>query len=145
MLVLDFKRLTENATLPTRGSDFAVGMDLYAAHDAMLHYGQVTKVGTGLAVALPSGHYGRVAARSGLAAKHGVAVLAGVVDEDYRGELVVLLTLLAKTGLDPIFIAKGDRIAQLILERATIPHHIRFVDALSDTQRGSAGYGSTGK
>ncbi|RCN31640.1 deoxyuridine 5'-triphosphate nucleotidohydrolase, domain protein [Ancylostoma caninum] len=98
-------------------------------------------VSTGLQVELPYGYYGRVAPRSGLAAKNFIDVGAGVVDSDYRGELKVLLFNFGSTDFE---VKKGDRIAQLICERIA---HCTFMqcESLTDTTRGAGGFGSTGK
>lgn len=141
--LLQMQKIDPNAKLPKRGSADAIGVDLYALEDTSVMWGDVTKVRTGIAVAIPQGYYGRIAPRSGLAAKHGIDVLAGVIDADYRGELVVLLTNNLKW--DPHYdIKAGDRIAQLILERADIPVMVA-TDQLDATERGSSGFGSSGK
>jgi dUTP pyrophosphatase len=97
-------------------------------------------VGTGITVVLPPGVYGRVAPRSGLAAKHCINVGAGVIDPDYTGEIKVILF---NHGLKDFEIKKGDRIAQLILERCETPP-IEEISIVEDTERGSDGFGSTG-
>lgn len=141
--VLQIQKLDPNAKLPKRASEDAIGVDLHALEDAVVMWGDVTKVRTGIAVAIPQGYYGRIAPRSGLAAKHGIDVLAGVIDADYRGEVSVILTNHLKW--DHCFeIKAGDRIAQLILERADKPVMV-VTDQLSDTERGAGGFGSTGK
>ena len=89
--VLRFKQLDERAVLPNRGSDFAAGLDICSIEDLNIQPHQRALARTGLAVAIPHGFYGRVAPRSGLAAKQGLDVLAGVIDSDYRGELRVIL------------------------------------------------------
>lgn len=142
--VLKIQKLEPNAKLPTRGSADAIGADLYALENAFVVFGDVTKVRTGIAVAIPRGYYGRIAPRSGLAAKQGIDVLAGVIDEDYRGELIVLLTSASDaTRLSPASIQAGDRIAQLILERADTPIMV-VTDDLDGTERGGKGFGSSG-
>lgn len=146
MIHLPVKRLTTTSILPTRGSDQAIGLDLYADVEAYgrsairINAGCRFAVSVGIAVAIPHGFYGRVAPRSGLAAKQGIDVLAGVIDEDYRGEMFVLLLNTSQT----IFMVNhGDRIGQLILERAAIMPVIE-VGELPDTARGTGGFGSTG-
>ena len=125
----------------TRGSDGSVGYDLYSNEDAIVpcQAGNAL-VGTGLAVRIPDGCYGRVAPRSGLAVKHCIDVGAGVIDPDYTGEVKVVLF---NRGFDNFEIKKGDRIAQLILERCETPH-IKEIGLLEETLRGSDGFGSTG-
>lgn len=95
---------------------------------------------TGLAVAIPSGFYGRVAPRSGLAAKNGLDVLAGVIDSDYRGEICCVLY---NTGDEPINLSAGSKICQLIIEQIITPEAAWATD-LDDTARGAGGFGSTG-
>ncbi len=132
--------LSPGAIAPTRGSAGAAGYDLYANEDVTIGETEFTAVNTGVSVAIPPGYYGRIAPRSGLAAKHGIIIGGGVIDEDYRGELKVLMSCLF--GMYDV--RKGDRIAQLILEKITTPE-LEIVDSLDDTDRGSDGFGSTGK
>lgn len=140
-LRLRFVRLSEHATAPTRGSARAAGYDLYSAYDCTIPPMEKALVKTDIQIALPSGCYGRVAPRSGLAAKHFIDVGAGVIDEDYRGNVGVVLFNFGKEKFE---VKKGDRIAQLICERIYYPE-IEEVQGLDDTERGSRGFGSTGK
>jgi len=139
---LGVKKLSYDARLPTRGSDRSVGYDLYSSVDAVVpcQTGNVL-VGTGLAISIPDGLYGRVAPRSGLAVKHCIDVGAGVIDPDYTGEIKVVLF---NHGDKDFEVKKGDRIAQLILERCETPM-IKEIGLLEETLRGSDGFGSTGK
>lgn len=137
---LSFQKLNENAVLPTRGSNEAAGLDLYAAADMVIPAGSYMTVPTGIAVAIPVGYYGRVAPRSGLAAKFGIDTLAGVIDSDYRGEIGCVLANLSKEDFN---IKVGDRIAQFVIEKIITPTPV-WVDSLAETQRGSGGFGSTG-
>eukprot|EP00339_Tiarina_fusa_P004578 CAMPEP_0117047582 /NCGR_PEP_ID=MMETSP0472-20121206/32881_1 /TAXON_ID=693140 ORGANISM="Tiarina fusus, Strain LIS" /NCGR_SAMPLE_ID=MMETSP0472 /ASSEMBLY_ACC=CAM_ASM_000603 /LENGTH=111 /DNA_ID=CAMNT_0004760333 /DNA_START=40 /DNA_END=372 /DNA_ORIENTATION=- len=98
-------------------------------------------VKTDIAIAIPSGHYGRIAPRSSLAWKHSIDVGAGVIDSDYRGNIGVILFNL---GDEPFTVKTHDRIAQLIIEKISTPAVVQ-VDELDDTERGEGGYGSTGK
>lgn len=139
---LHFKKLSPYAFLPTRGTPAAVGLDLYALEATHISSHRIAMVRTGIAVAVPPGYYGRIAPRSGLAAKQGVGVLAGVIDADYRGELIVMLTS-HREGLWHHEIQRGDRIAQLILERADIFDPVE-VEELDNTVRGEKGFGSSG-
>jgi dUTP pyrophosphatase len=138
---LGVKKLTYDAIVPTRGSDGAVGYDLYSSEDAVVpcQAGRAL-VGTGITVVLPQGVYGRVAPRSGLAVKHCINVGAGVIDPDYTGEIKVVLF---NHGENDFEIKKGDRIAQLVLERCETPP-IEEISIVEDTERGSGGFGSTG-
>lgn len=135
-----FKKLNDSAVLPTRGSEHAAGLDLYAIDNAVLPARGRLGVRTGLVVAIPEGYYGRIAPRSGLAAKFGIDTLAGVVDRDYRGELICML---ANHGDQDFEIKPGDRVAQLVIEAIILPRPV-FVDELPDTGRGDGGFGSTG-
>ena len=139
-MTLQVKCLRENVHLPTRGSSGAVGYDLYSDEDIVVVHGERALVGTGIALGLPIGVYGRVAPRSGLAVKHGIHVGAGVIDPDYTGEVKVLLF---NHGSHDFEIKKGDRIAQLVLERCETPD-VEEVKVIADTERGSGGFGSTG-
>jgi dUTP pyrophosphatase len=140
MTELCVKRLVQDATLPTRGSSGAVGYDLYSIDEVVVSPSQRALVGTGVVVILPMNVYGRVAPRSGLAVKHGIQVGAGVVDPDYRGEIKVVIF---NQGDRDFVIKKGDRIAQLVLERCETPD-VREIESLDETDRGSGGFGSTG-
>ena len=138
---LKVKKLTFDAIVPTRGSDGAVGYDLYSSEDAVVpNQAGRALVGTGITVVLPPGVYGRVAPRSGLAVKHCINVGAGVIDPDYTGEIKVVLF---NHGMEDFEIKKGDRIAQLILERCETPM-IKEIGLLEETLRGEGGFGSTG-
>lgn len=141
---IKFKKLTETAQTPTRGSEYAAGYDLYADTDKeiMVEPHTTAMVGTGLSIAVPEGYFGAIFARSGLASKRGLrpANCVGVCDSDYRGEYIVAL----HNDSDQMrSIAPGERIAQLVL----MPFlHVEFVEAeeLDETERGAGGFGSTG-
>lgn len=133
--------LSEHAQPPRRASADAAGYDLYASEPARIPSGGWALVDTGCAVKLPAGTYGRVAPRSGLSVK-GVAVGAGVIDRDYRGAIKVLLFNHANEGGD-LLVARGDRVAQLILEVIRTPD-VCVVASLDETDRGAGGFGSTG-
>lgn len=142
MPMLKYKKLSERAEAPKRGTPGSAGLDLaYAGeHDVSLQPNMPMKLSTGLAFEVPHGFYLRVAPRSGLGVK-GIHVLAGVVDEDYRGEVhVVLINLSSITQV----VKPGDRIAQALFERITLPRLFE-VNTLSETVRGAGGYGSTGR
>lgn len=142
---INIKLLNENAEIPTRGSEYAAGYDLYAFIEdgpvAILPHTTV-KIGTGIAIELGKDTFGAIFARSGLATKEGLrpANCVGVIDADYRGECIIALhndSELTK------FIYSGDRIAQLVI-LPFIPVEFNMVDKLSETVRGSGGFGSTG-
>uniref|UniRef100_A0A8D0EAA3 Deoxyuridine 5'-triphosphate nucleotidohydrolase n=1 Tax=Salvator merianae TaxID=96440 RepID=A0A8D0EAA3_SALMN len=138
---LRFCKLSENAFAPSRGSSRAAGYDLYSAYDCEIPASGKAVVKTDIQIALPAGCYGRVAPRSGLAANHFIDVGAGVIDEDYRGNIGVVLF---NFGKEPFKVKKGDRIAQLICERIYYPE-LEEVEVLDETERGSGGFGSTGQ
>lgn len=138
--LLRFKQLDPSAILPTRGSTHAAGLDLYSIEDVVIESQQRALVRTGLAVAIPEGHYGRIAPRSGLAVKNGLDVLAGVIDADYRGEIRCALY---NTGDQPIALPAESKICQLIIEKIITPTAV-WADGISETDRGSGGFGSTG-
>ena len=111
--VLKVKKLKENAALPERKTPGAIGYDLFSYEEKIIKENERILVGTGIAIELPKGVYGRIAPRSGLALKKGIDIGAGVIDPDYRGEIKVLLLNNSKNECT---IKKGDRIAQLIME-----------------------------
>ncbi len=134
------KRLRADARLPARATPSDAGADLCCLDPFTLAPGERRLIPTGLAVEIAPGYYGRVAPRSGLAVRHGIQTLAGVVDAGYRGELQVLLVNL---GAEPVSFEAGARIAQLIIERIAVCDYV-WAEELSDTSRGSGGFGSTG-
>jgi len=135
-----FKKLHDDAVIPTRGSMEAAGLDLTSVEHTIIEPGKRAMIGTGLSCMLPISTYLRIAPRSGLAAKYGIDVLAGVVDADYRGEIKVILQNL---GDEAFIVNPGDRIAQGILEIFVVAE-IDELDNLVDTDRGDGGFGSTG-
>jgi len=147
--VVFLKLLTETATTPRRGSEDAVGYDLFASEPCTVPAARVAGDGvvevgrglvpTGVAMAIPVGLYGRVAPRSGLAVRRGIDVGAGVIDPDYRDEVRILLFNFSS---EPFEIATGDRIAQILFERVEVPR-LDVVDTLDATAR-AGGFGSTG-
>ncbi|XP_044048000.1 deoxyuridine 5'-triphosphate nucleotidohydrolase, mitochondrial isoform X1 [Siniperca chuatsi] len=139
--VLKFAKLSEHATKPTRGSAKAAGYDLYSAYDYSIGPMDKAIVKTDIQIAVPHGCYGRVAPRSGLAAKNFIDVGAGVVDEDYRGNVGVVLFNFSK---DTFEVKKGDRVAQLVCERICYPD-LEEEKTLDETERGAGGFGSTGR
>lgn len=139
---LKIARLSPTARVPTRGSKLAAGYDIYASEPLIIDPHGRGVVRTGIKIAIPENTYGRVAPRSGLAVKKGIDVAAGVIDADYRGELMVALF---NHGDEDFEIQTGDRIAQLILERIFTPQIEEVTDDLLDaTERGTNGFGSTG-
>ena len=138
--LLSFKRLDSRATLPSRGSASAAGLDLYSIEDITIGPKQRVLAHTGLAVAIPEGHYGRIAPRSGLALRTGLDILSGVIDADYRGEIGCLLY---NSGDETIHLPAQSKICQLIIEKIITPTAV-WAEGISETDRGSGGFGSTG-
>lgn len=136
-------RLDPELPLPHRAHPGDAGIDLYSAIDLELAPGRRQVVGTGIAIALPFGTVGLVHPRSGLAARAGLSIVnsPGTIDAGYRGEIKVCLINLDPAA--PIVIARGDRIAQLLVQQVELPEVVE-VTALDDTERGAGGYGSSG-
>lgn len=137
-----FIKLKEAAQAPSRGSKQAAGYDLYAAEAGIISPHETMKIGTGIAVALPEGTFGGIFARSGIATKEGLrpANCVGVIDSDYRGEIIVAVHNDSKYVRE---INIGERIAQLVVIPYA-PVELVCVDSLDETERGSGGFGSTG-
>jgi dUTP pyrophosphatase len=141
---LRVRRLDAAARLPVRAHDDDAGYDLHALQAARIEPGARAKIRTGIAIELAPGHAGLVLPRSGLAARHGIALVnaPGLIDAGYRGELQVLLL---NTDRDAAFeIAAGDRIAQLVIVAVATPEIVE-VDALTASVRGEGGFGSSGE
>lgn len=144
MPIINVKKLDERAVLPTYGSEFAAGADLYAVTDGevAIQPGETKLVHTGLAMEIPEGYAGLIYARSGLASKRGLAPAnkVGVVDADYRGEVMVALHNHSNVEQK---ISHGERIAQLVVA-PFLKASFTETETLSDTVRGVGGFGSTG-
>lgn len=138
--VLKYKKVTEKAFDPSKGSEQAAGYDLKSAYNYVVKAHGKELVKTDLQIQVPSGCYGRIAPRSGLAWKNFIDVGAGVIDIDYRGNINVLIF---NHGENDFVINEGDRIAQFICEKIAYPS-LEEVTALDQTSRGSGGFGSTG-
>ncbi len=143
MSALKVRRLDEHATLPTRAYCGDAGLDLYALENVLLEPGERASVRTGVAVEIPAGQAGLVLPRSGLAARHGIALVnaPGLIDQGYRGEILVLLLNTDRQAA--LQIAGGDRIAQLVLVRVERPV-VEEVSLLAMSERGAGGFGSSG-
>ncbi len=145
MSTIRVKKLKENAILPTYGSAGAAGADLYACLDeaVTIFPGETAWIPTGIALEVPEGCAGLVYARSSLGAKRGLAPAnkVGVIDSDYRGEIRVVLL---NHGKEPQTILSGERVAQFIITPVLTPAYEEVLE-LSDTSRGTGGFGSTGK
>lgn len=159
-------KIHPEAVIPSRGSSGAVGYDLYSVSDAVILPQERLMIPTGITLKIPPGYYGRIAPRSGYSYKHGIDVLAGVIDPDYQGEISVILLNTSKDI--PFDVSKGQRIAQLVLEKCSVPPVIVVDDGVMDKihkdndfreytfkmentnegvahkKRGKGGFGSTG-
>lgn len=139
---INIKKLEPEAIIPTKGSDAAAGVDLYAPRALVIHPGSNGVINTGLAIEIPDGYFGAIFARSGMSTRKGLrpANCVGVIDSDYRGEIIVVL----HNDTDIIRpVQEGDRIAQLVI----LPYEkIEFseVEKLTNTERADGGFGSTG-
>ena len=140
MSTVYFVKMSARARTPVRQTIFSAGADLACPQKTVIPARGKTLISTELRIAIPTGHYGRIAPRSGLAANHSIHVGAGVIDADYRGEVSVLLFNL---GDRHYTVEKGERMAQLIIEKIAVPTFVQCED-LTGTQRGSGGFGSTG-
>lgn len=143
--VIEIKKLREEASLPVYGTGFSAGADLFAClkEGVTLNPGESFLVPTGLAMKIPDGYVGLVYARSGLASKRGLAPanMVGVIDSDYRGEIMVALRNYSN---QPQRIEKNERIAQIVFT-PYLTGSFQLVDSLDETKRGAGGFGSTGK
>lgn len=141
MIKLPVKLFSEDANIPTRGSEEAAGLDLYSVEDIVLWSGTRELIQTGVGMAIPKGYVGIVKSRSGLAARHGLEVGAGVIDSDYRGEIKVLLY---NNSVNTYHIKSGDRVAQILFIPVLVDVEVEQVYKLDQTDRGYEGFGSTG-
>lgn len=142
MREIKIKLLDKDAKIPSRSNPTDAGADIFSLEDSTIGPGERAIVNTGISIEIPEGFYGRVAPRSGLAAKHGIDILAGVIDSSYRGEVKVVML---NTDREKSFhVSKGDRIAQLIIE-SHFNYPIVESESLQESDRGSCGFGSTGK
>jgi len=139
--MISVQRVHPLAKVPTRGSKFSAGLDLSSVQDVTVPAGGRVMIDTGLVFEIPSGHYGQIAPRSGLALKHGIHILGGVVDEDYRGNVKVILQ---NFGTEDFHVHVGDRIAQFIVIQISNADVCEKDNISSSTSRGTSGFGSTG-
>ena len=138
---LKVHKLNNEAIIPTKATPFSAGFDLYSIEDTIIKSKGKALISTGINVELPKETYGRIAPRSGLAWKHFIDVGAGVIDEDYRGEIKVILINLSN---EKFVVNPGDRIAQMVVARY---ERVEWneVATLDETERGEGGFGSTGR
>ncbi len=145
MIKVNFKKLNEKAVMPTYATEFSAGADLYACEggEVIIEAGETKLIHTGLSLEIPEGYAGLIYARSGIATKRGLAPAnkVGVIDSDYRGEIMVSLY---NHSNEKQSIADGERIAQIVITPFLKVEYTE-TDALSDTVRGEGGFGSTGK
>jgi dUTP pyrophosphatase len=137
-----FKKLTDKAIKPTYGTQFSAGADLYSVEARQINSGETAIIKTGISVQIPNGYVGLIYARSGLATKRGLAPAnkVGVIDSDYRGEIMVALYNQSSTVQG---VEEGERIAQMVIT-PYLSCEYEQVDSLEETERGSGGFGSTG-
>ena len=127
--------MNDNAIIPTRASKRSAGLDLYSSIDVCIEIGSIKKINTGIRVSLPENSYGSIRDKSFLAAK-GLLTLGGVIDNDYTGEIIIIMTSL----IEPIKIKQGQKIAQLIVSNIMYPK-IKLVKFLKSTERNDKGFG----
>ena len=127
--------MNDNAIIPTRASKRSTGLDLYSSIDVYIEVGSIKEINTGICVSLPENSYGSIRDKSSLAAK-GLLTLGGVIDNDYTGEIIIIMTSLIK----PIKIKQGQKIAQLIVSNIMYPE-IKLVRSLKSTERNDKGFG----
>ena len=137
---LRVKKLEDNAILPKKANESDAGYDLYSIEDKIVEPKQRIMIRTGISMAIPNNYVGLIWPRSGLAVKHGIDVLAGVVDSGYRGEVCVILQ---NHGSQPHEIKAGDRIAQILFQKIE-SFQLEEVETLEEADRGDSGFGSTG-
>jgi len=139
-ITIPFKKLSAKAKIPSQATPSDAGYDLFSTEHYILKPGERKSFATNISTAIPHGYYGRIAPRSGLAYKHGIDTLAGVIDSWYRGDIwIILINLWA----EDFAVNKGDKIAQFIIEKC---HYVewREVDALEESTRSDWAFGSTG-
>lgn len=145
MTELYVQKIREDAIIPTRGSAYSAGYDLSSVENYSISPNTTSLISTGLKFKIPTGHYGRIAPRSGISVKKQLIVNAGVVDEDYRGEVKIVFY---NPTSNVIEISKGERVAQLIIEKISYPNvfEVENLETLDDkpSERGEGGFGSTG-
>ena len=141
---IEFQKLNPDAIVPSYGTSFAAGADLYSADDdTVINPGDTAFIHTGFAIAIPEGLVGLIYARSGMACKRGIAPAnkVGVIDSDYRGEIIVALH---NHGKDEVTVVKGERVAQIVFTPYYAADFLE-TDELPETTRGTGGFGSTGR
>lgn len=140
MLTVQIQTVRDNASVPRRATQGAAGYDLTSPVNVIIPAGESALIPTGVIMAIPEGHYGRIASRSGLCVRYDIEAFSGTIDSDYRGEIHVKLRNYSK---QPFEVTMGMRIAQLIFEKIALPE-IQVENVLDETRRGAGGFGSTG-
>ena len=140
-MILKIKKLKGDAKLPSYAHPGDAGMDIYSCEERTLLPQEQALISTGIAMEIPDGYVGLVWDKSGLSTKHGLKTLAGVIDAGYRGEISIAL---ANVGSGPYTFKKGEKIAQMLIQKVEHPQ-FQEVDELSESSRGTGGFGSTGK
>ena len=139
-MLIKFQKILDEAIIPHYAHQGDAGMDIFSAEDAVIKSGEIKSVKTGVKMEMPERFVGLVWDKSGLAFKNGIKTMAGVIDSNYRGELMIVLTNLGK---EPYHVEKGSKIAQLIITPVASPEIEEGIVA-DDTERGTAGFGSSG-
>ena len=137
---IKFKKLNNDAIIPSFSRDGDAGMDIYCDSDVVVMPGEITAVPTGVSMELPSGYVSLIWDRSGLALKSGIKTMGGVLDSGFRGEVKVIMTNLSNERFE---VKKGARVAQMIIQKYEVPE-VEIVEELSDSVRGEGGFGSSG-
>lgn len=141
MMKIKFKKMSDNAIIPARGTEYSAGLDLYSTETCVIYPRDRKLIKTGIAMELPAGHYGMVVGRSGNTIKRGMVVATGIIDSDYTGEIGVMVF---NETSQHMLITAGDRIGQIIVMQYPIVE-LCEVEELTKTERGEKGFGSTGK
>lgn len=145
---IQFKKVCKDADatviIPTKGTPDSAGFDFSAPIENTIYPNTTTEIRTGLAVKIPVGYYGKLEIRSSLARRYGLSVLAGVIDSDYRGEIIILVTKLG-TSKSLYSIKKGERFAQMVIIKCHTGRAVEVKEFRNVTHRGTGGFGSTGK
>ncbi|MFH1682767.1 MAG: dUTP diphosphatase [Candidatus Woesearchaeota archaeon] len=139
-MTIKIKKLNEDAIIPRYANPGDAGMDFYSNENVLINPGERKLVSTGISMAIPEGYVGLIWDKSGIASKHGMKTMAGVIDSSYRGEIKILLHNL---NIEEYKIEKGNKIAQMLIQPVEQKEIIE-VDELSETERGAGGFGSTG-
>ena len=140
-MIIEFKKTSEKAQLPSFAHPNDAGMDLYTIENLVLQPGERGRLSTGIAMAIPQGYVGLIWEKSGLSFKQGIKTMGGVIDAGYRGEVIIGVI---NTSNEAYSFAEGDKVAQMLIQKIEHPEW-KEVEELSETDRGEGGFGSTGK